>query len=110
MGNKHNALTEIQRNLKCIKKMRPSEEQKSKAGEISRDDVAYQLHVKESLKDNDKIVWIIGKSVASDIRTTIRSMEYAVEVMNFLKRYNFEDGHSANKGVCVYKSLLLKIS
>ena len=88
--------------------MRPSEEEKSKAGGFSRDDVKYQARVKESLKDNDKIVGIIGKSVASDIRTTIRSMEYADEVMDFLNRYNSEDGHSPNQGVVSKKAFYSK--
>lgn len=68
----------------------------------------YQARVKEYLKDNDKIVGIIGKSVVSDIRTTIRSMEYADEVMDFLKRYNSEDGHSANQGVVSKKAFYSK--
>ncbi len=70
---------------KHIKGMRPTDAEQGKEG-FSRENEAYMLRAKDALKDNDQIVGIIGKSVTSDIQKTIKSMEYADEVMDFLKK------------------------
>jgi hypothetical protein len=75
-----------------IKDMRPTSAENAK--ENVRDDPAYQARVKDALKDNDKIVGIIGRSVLVDIKITIKNIEYADELLDFLKKYHSLDGTS----------------
>ena len=59
---------------KDINAMRPTVAELAIAG-FSRDNTAYQTRVKDHLKDNDKIVGIIGKSVLADIKKTIYTIK-----------------------------------
>jgi hypothetical protein len=83
---------------KHIKTMRPTGEELADAA-FTRDKEAYKTRCINALKDNDQIVGIIGKSVVSDIKKTIKNMEYADEIMDFLTKYNSENGQSENNGI-----------
>jgi hypothetical protein len=78
--------------------MRPTKEEKEDVA-FTREKEAYKTRCREALKDNDQIVGIIGKSVVSDIKKTIKNMEYADEIMDFLTKYNSENGQSENNGI-----------
>ena len=77
--------------------MRPTAEENAK--ENVRDDLAYQARAKDALKENDRIVGIIGRSVLVDIKITIKNIEYADELLDFLKKYHSLEGTSENLGV-----------
>ena len=93
---------------KNIKIMRPT------ANELTEEDFcretsnAYNSRIKEAIKENDKIVGIIGRSVTADIKKTIKSMEYADEVLDFLTKYHSENGQRENLGVISKKSFYSK--
>jgi uncharacterized protein YjgD (DUF1641 family) len=90
---------------KHIKTMRPTKEEKEDVA-FTREKEAYKTRCREALKDNDQIVGIIGKSVVSDIKKTIKNMEYADEIMDFLTKYNSENGQSENNGIISKKSFI----